>query len=181
MFEALSEYMNTMPLFTDEKFIAAFVDENPDYYVAKFRLLKEGKNFVGFNVPALLVPMLWLTYRKLYAYAFLFFIIQQFIILGVLGHFLSNMAFIQEGPKYFRPLILNLSQLPFYFFVSFYANKIYLLRANQTITNLSVTLTNEASLIEAAKKSGGTSNFACFLVVLVLLIVNLATQYAKFT
>jgi len=176
----LSEYMSAQPSFADEKFIAAYVDENQDYYIAKFNLVKEGKSYTGFNLAALIFPTIWFTYRKLYIYAFVYLILQQVILTGG-HHILLGMASIQHAPRFVQPLIINLTISIFNVVASLNANKIYLLRANQIINKLSATTTNEAALLEACKKSGGGNNFACFLLILALLIINLSIQYAKFT
>src|SRR5262245_35166664 len=53
--------------------IKAFVGQNADYYSSRWTPLLEGKDWSGFNWAACFLSGLWLSYRKMYKAAFIFY------------------------------------------------------------------------------------------------------------
>ena len=57
---------------SEEAYLEAFIGQNAEYYLAKYRRAQEGGPIGGFNFAAFLFNLMWMGYRKMYFVALLF-------------------------------------------------------------------------------------------------------------
>jgi hypothetical protein len=67
--------MNTyhQPIEVTDNDIALFVGKNSDYYLRKWELMDKENKKSKWNWAAFLLPLQWMTYRKMYLYSWLWF------------------------------------------------------------------------------------------------------------
>jgi len=73
----------------DEDIIRAFLQKNADYYLLQWKLMAKLNKKISWNWAAFLFTHLWLLYRKMYFYFFVFAVINLLSIIPIVGLFIA--------------------------------------------------------------------------------------------
>ena len=147
-----------------ELFEAAIGPNRTDYYLAKFRKFASGEGLASWNWPAFFVPLFWFLYRKMWAYAAIYFLVLP-IALGIV--FVVLFLVLPEGVAgalgWAIQLGVVLVALPMF------ANALYYRAVQDRIRAAKTYTTDRERQLRALASSGGTSN-AAFIILLVLVV-----------
>jgi Tfp pilus assembly major pilin PilA len=138
--------------------------KNVDYYLRKFKGFASGHGFVSWNWPAFFVSLIWLLYRKMWAYAAAYFVLPIIPYLVLLAF--ANETFATAGG-----LVFNVA-LSFVVFPMF-ANALYYRAVEKKIKKAKAQGTDRKQQLLALAREGGTSK-AAFIFLLVPFIGMLA-------
>lgn len=133
-----------------EEIIKDFVQKNSDYYLAKWRLLSSKNSKISWNWSAFLFGVMWLGYRKMYLYSFIFVLLTIFTIIPILGLFIS------------LALWIGLGMVGNYLYGKFTYNK---------LTELKIAFPEESKFKEEVLKAGGTSVLGSFIALFIAIFV----------
>jgi len=147
--------------------LAAYVGpKNADYYARRFDSFKSGGSAVSWNWPAFLFSSVWLLYRKMWLYGFLYWIVLP-ITLSLATAVVAELA----GPvpaiwtNYGSWFLIGFVLLPMF------ANRLYFNHAQAKINKVaSITSSAEQQATELVR-IGGTSNIILVVVPLFLVAV----------
>ncbi len=81
----------------DEEIIKLFIQKNSDYYISKWKLMAEKNSMISWNWASFFFTGLWLGYRKMIFYGFLYVLASVLFSLPFLGFFLWLAAWISVG------------------------------------------------------------------------------------
>jgi Tfp pilus assembly protein PilE len=143
-------------------------NNSQDYYLQRFaRFDKNGEAGISWHWPALFITLYWLLYRKMWLYAFIYFI-APYIVGGVLG----VMAAASEGSGLVKMLTFFV-YLAYFVVPPLYANAWYYRHCHKKIEAAEASSNDTQRQLGELTAVGGTSGVAIFLiggVVLVALI-----------
>jgi uncharacterized membrane protein len=123
-----------------------FVGSNYYYYKTKWEHQTPDRSFTSWNWAAFFVPFYWMIYRKMYLYAFLFFIASIVGTIFPIG-------------------------LIFHCLVGVFANYLYLKTCNTTIKTASQY--NNENAMTYIKKKGGTNGLGVILTIVSIFVVSI--------
>lgn len=145
------------PKITNEE-LRLFVGRKADYYMKQFEMIQATQPVSKMNIPALLVSLFWLFYRKMYLIGIAFFLTivvvttsSDIIFINLLGY--------ASTPKIFSGAL----SMMFPAICATFANKWYLFHAKRKITEIKQRGTVDNLQLDAIKKKGGTSIVASIL------------------
>lgn len=158
--------------------LETFVGKKADYYLEQWAGIESGQPVSRMNVPALLLSLFWLFYRKMYFIGILFFLaavavatISDFIFIHLLGY-ASIPKMYNEATTMLFPVIC-----------AAFANKWYLLHAKKKIEKIKQSILSKTLQLTTIKKEGGTSIisgiFAPVLLFLIALIISAIIEMVK--
>ena len=136
----------------DEETIRSFVQKNSDYYLAKWKIMASSGSKFSWNWAAFLAASLWLGYRKMYLYAFIF------IILNIL-----NMI----------PIIGLITWLVLWIGIGGFGNYFYGKFTYNKLLELKMAFPNENEFKSQVARAGGTSVAGIFIVLLMAFAIYL--------
>jgi len=129
----------------DEEIIKSFLQKNSDYYLAKWKLIASTGSKISWNWAAFALTNLWLGYRKMYLYAFIYILLTLLSVIPLIGIIAGLILWVGIG------MYGN------YFYGKFTYNK---------LVELKSTYTDEELFKQQIVKSGGTSIAGVLLVIL---------------
>ena len=148
-----------------EDVIRLFVQKNADYYIAKWKKMAAKDSKVSWNWAAFLVGALWMGYRKMYLYAFIYMLLMLTTYIPILGFILALVYWIGIGVL---------------------ANYIYGKFTYEKLKKLKEESSSEEEFKNKVAAAGGVSVAGVFLVILMGLVIStlfiavvmsLASQY----
>ncbi|MDH5454892.1 MAG: pilin [Gammaproteobacteria bacterium] len=145
--------------------LAAYVGpKNADYYARRFDQIKRGGSSVSWHWPAFFISSWWLLYRKMWLYAFLYWIVLPFS-LGIISGFAGAAvgAEVASGVYYVSYLLITFLLVPMF------ANRLYYRHAQKKADKVAAITSSAEQQAAELNRIGGTSN-----IVLVLLPIILA-------
>ncbi|MEM1176741.1 MAG: DUF2628 domain-containing protein [Acidobacteriota bacterium] len=159
----------------EEDDLRTFIGPRSDYYLDKWRPVLEGSGEkIGFNWAAFFLSGLWLTYRKMYRFAFIFAaiiivesVLEEIFFVQVLGH--------ETAPAVVSNAVNALTAVVFGAFGNFW----YLIHCRRKIHLAGALAPTPESRDASLQKAGGTSALgpllftAAFFTALVLVFVLL--------
>ncbi len=80
-----------------EDVLRLFVQKNADYYIAKWKKMAAKDSKVSWNWAAFLAGALWMGYRKMYLYAFIYMLLMLTTYIPILGFILALVYWIGLG------------------------------------------------------------------------------------
>ena len=147
--------------------LAAYVGpKNADYYARCFARFKTTNSTVSWNWPAFFLASLWFLYRKMWLYAFGYWLVMP-VVLVVLSVFAEQL--VGEAAS---SILYNASYLLIAFVLApMFANRLYYGHAQSKVNKVvAITSSPEQQSIEAARV-GGTSNVVLVVVPFILIAV----------
>ena len=143
---------------------AAVGHRNTEYYVSRFKRFDEQGMKASWNWPSFFVSFYWLLYRKMWGWAFLYFLLPLLLIFGfVLLSGVWEDALLLYYPTYIAATFLLFPM---------YANAIYYKHAKGKISKAQASSDNKEKQLRRVAAEGGTGG-AVIIVVLILGIVSL--------
>lgn len=141
-----------------------FVGKNTQYYAPKFEKYSDTDSKVGWNWVALFFPVMWLCYRKMYAYAIGYFILTNLI--------LQSEHFIENG-------IISKLNLIIWLVFPLFANYIYYKFAKKKVETCDE-IVNEEERKEKIGALGGTNAWAVVIAIVLSCIIAGINVYIRF-
>ncbi|MDY4560283.1 MAG: DUF2628 domain-containing protein [Peptostreptococcus porci] len=140
-----------------------FVGKNTQYYAPKFEKYSDTDSKVGWNWVALFFPVMWLCYRKMYAYAVGYFVLTNLI--------LQSEHFIENG-------IISKLTLIIWLVFPLFANYIYYKFAKKKVETCDG-IVNEEERKEKIGALGGTNGWAVVIAIVLVFITTSINVYIK--
>lgn len=137
---------------------------NTDYYLGRFERFSSGQGFVSWNWPAFFVSLIWMLYRKMWAYAVLYFFglpIAVFVISAVFSATMSETSA--------ASLTLLVELVVIFVLFPMFANALYYRVVQKRVDKAKQTPVERERQLRLLAGEGGTSNAA--LIVVLLMIV----------
>lgn len=141
-----------------------FVGKNTQYYAPKFEKYSDTDSKVGWNWVALFFPVMWLCYRKMYAYAVGYFVLTNLI--------LQSEHFIENG-------IISKLNLIIWLVFPLFANYIYYKFAKKKVETCDG-IVNEEERKEKIGALGGTNAWAVVIAIVLSCIIAGIDVYIRF-
>lgn len=141
-----------------------FVGKNTQYYAPKFEKYSDTDSKVGWNWVALFFPVMWLCYRKMYAYAIGYFVLTNLI--------LQSEHFIENG-------IISKLNLIIWLVFPLFANYIYYKFAKKKVETCDE-IVNEEERKEKIGALGGTNAWAVVIAIVLSCIIAEINVYIRF-
>lgn len=145
---------------TDDEF-RAYIGPNAEKFMQVRENFKNGR-YVSFNLMALLLPFVWLVYRKQWVWALV--VGGLFKLAGVAGDRLFGADTPAAYAVYFIPNLVT----------GFFLTAFYVLLSCQEITILKNKEGDQAKLMALLQKKGGTSPLALSVIVIILVVAVVA-------
>ncbi len=144
----------------DEETIRSFVQKNSDYYLAKWKIMASSGSKFSWNWAAFLATSLWLGYRKMYLYAFIYILLNVLTVIPFLG------ILIWLG------LWIGIGAIGNYLYGKYTYNK---------LLELKMAFPNEEEFKAQAARAGGTSVGGIFIVVLIAFAVYIVLALISYS
>jgi len=148
-------------------FLAAYVGpKNADYYARRFEQFKAGRSAVSWNWPAFFVTSLWLLYRKMWLYAFGYWIVLPIVLVvfaavfGALGGE-SVSGFFFNSTYFFVTLVL----------APLFANRLYYRHAQNKVIKVAGVSSSADQQSSELARIGGTSKVVLVVMPFILIAI----------
>lgn len=145
----------------DEYLETAIGYRNTEYYLRKFRAFRDEQGWASWSWPAFFFSLFWLLYRKMWAYAGVYFV-AQYVLAGVT--LLLFKHYWLWGPLWAIYFVTIWITFPIY------ANGLYYWHLQHKIDKLSAAIRDKRRRLRTLEAEGGTSN----IIVVIVLIFGLA-------
>ena len=126
---------------------------NTDYYARRFDRFKSGGGSISWNWPAFFISSIWLLYRKMWLYAFLYWIVLPFAIT-----FVSIMVTAAVDPAAGGLAYYGLYILIAFILLPMFANRLYYGHARSKAEKVAAMTSSEQQQSAELARIGGTSN-----------------------
>ena len=157
-----SEVLGARDESPEEYLEAAIGYRNSEYYLRKFRAFRNDEGWVSWNWPAFFFSLFWLLYRKMWAYAGIYFV-SQYVLAGVTLLFISH--YWLWGSLWLIYYVTILITFPLY------ANGLYYWHLQNKIDKLTTNVRDKQRRLRALEREGGTSNIVIILALIFLLAI----------
>lgn len=147
----------------------AFFGQDSEYYLRQLQMSREGKR-LNYNPATTLMGCLWLVYRKLYKAAAIVVAVLFTIFFG------AELLMGKDGRTTATAIVL-FSALVFWITLGFFANKLYLSRAQTVVANAK-SFETENEQLAYVRSNGGVSRTGAFLFI-ALIAVALSISMIK--
>lgn len=143
--------MNQHEAFDEEQYRQAIGPLLQNYYLNRFRRFAAGGSQASWNWPAFFVSFYWMLYRKMWAYAGAYLLLNGVFLIAA-GVLLNSLPGIGGG------LLVWLLQLVLVFVVvPMFANALYFRAVTQRIREAAASESDRATRLEQLGRKGGTS------------------------
>jgi hypothetical protein len=146
----------------------AFFGQDSAYYLRQLQKSREGKR-LSYNPATTLLGCLWLIYRKLYKAA-------AIVVAVLFTIFIGTELLIGKNGRTTTAAIVLLSAVVFWITLGFFANKLYLSRAEAVIANAK-SFETENEQLAYVRSNGGVSRTAAFLLIGLIALAVLFTMF----
>ena len=136
-----------------------------DYYARQFDQIRAGTS-ITWNWPAFFVSSFWLLYRKMWLYAFLYW-----IVLPVVLTFVSVFVGAKSGPQAYAATYYSLYFLVGFILLPMFANSLYFRHARNKVNKIAAVTDSEQQQAAELARIGGTSNLLIVVMPFVLVFV----------
>lgn len=148
---------------------AAIGPKNTEYYRSRFVKFDDDSSRVSWNWPAFFITFYWLLYRKMWAWAALYFFLP--IVVSLVGAFVFGMSETLDALINVVYLLFSLTIVPMY------ANALYHRHLRNKISEADSGGLGEPEKREWLAKKGGTSNVA-LIIFLVVIVIGIGAAIA---
>lgn len=128
-----------------EQLLRAYVRDNADYYLGKWRQMDAGGGRTSFNIAAFFLNALWLVYRKMWGLG-----------LGILGGLLAINAIVLAISPFLSPII-SLLAVGIALWVGLMGNSMYRRQAEMEVARAAAASPDPHARMSLLSQRGGTS------------------------
>lgn len=152
----------------NEEYYEAAIGKKADYYLEKFRKIADGA--ITINWAAFIFSSTWLLYRKMY--------LQYFILYGISFLIGIIIAFIPKLIPYTNEITI-IYMVIYSFFYMFFGNTLYKKHIEKKIKLAQIKNRSRYTAITWLRYYGGTSKLACFIGIVVYVILSVFAIFSE--
>jgi len=163
----------------DDDLLAAFVGpKNADYYLPKFERFESGSNAATWHWPAFFISSLWLLYRKMWGWAFLYWIALPTGLTAITALIMALFPDPETGAAFGNAVYYGAYVLIAFVALPMYANRLYYNHAQKKIQKIRENVPAPREQALEAARVGGTSSILIILIPVTIFVIGILAAIA---